>query len=271
MRYGFRLMAVLVVVAGLLLAPGTRLQAQQTAQELAEKAANPIADLMSIPFQNNVDFGLGQYNRTRNVLNIQPVIPLAGGRLITRTIIPFVWLPDVTSETGSYASGLADMAFTAFYVPQGGSVMWGVGPVVELPTGGERRGGQKWNLGPSGVLLKQQGQWTLGILANQVWSIAGNADRDAVSRGLLQYFIVRQMGNGWYLNSAPIITANWKAESGQQWIVPFGVGGGKLLFLGKLPVNLQSQVYYNVVKPDIGPDWQLRFQLQILLPAPGSR
>jgi hypothetical protein len=263
--------ARLAGLVSLLLASGTGLEAQQTAEELSVKAANPLADLMSIPLQNNTDFGLGEYDRSRNVLNIQPVIPLARGRLITRTILPFLWLPDVASEAGSYASGLGDIVFTAFFVPSSGAVTWGLGPVVEMPTGGERRGSQKWSLGPSGVVLKQQGQWTLGILANQVWSVAGNADRDPVSRGLLQYFIVRQLGQGWYLNSAPIITANWEAESGQQWVVPIGAGGGKLVFLGKLPVNLQSQVYYNVVKPDIGPDWQLRFQFQVMLPAPGSR
>jgi len=248
----------------------TALEAQQSADELAQKAANPIADLMSIPFQNNIDFGLGPYSRTRNVLNIQPVVPLAHGKVITRTIIPLVWLPDVTAETGSFSSGLSDIVFTAFYVPSGGAFMWGVGPVVEFPTGGASRGAKKWSIGPSVVVLRVQGPWTLGVLANNVWSVAGDADRQAVNKGLLQYFIVRQLGNGWYVNSAPINTVNWKAASGQKFLVPLGGGGGKLVFLGKLPVNLQSQVYYNVVKPDIGPDWQLRVQLQVLLPLPGS-
>ena len=243
----------------------------QEAEDLAQQAANPIADLMSIPFQLNNDFGIGAFDRTRNVLNIQPVIPLAGGKLITRTIVPFVWIPDISAESGRVSSGLSDIVFTAFYAPGGGSVMWGVGPVVEFPTGGASRGSEKWSLGPSVVLLMQPGPWTIGLLANNVWSIAGDADRSAVNRGLLQYFIVRQLGNGWYLNTAPINTVNWKAASGQKVLIPLGAGGGKLVFLGKLPVNIQSQVYYNVVKPDIGPDWQLRVQLQVLLPAPGSR
>ena len=260
-----------VAAAVLILLCVSTLQAQQSAENLAQKAANPIADLVSVPFQNNTDFGLGDYDRTRNVLNIQPVIPLAGGRVITRTIFPFVWIPDITAESGSFSSGLSDIVFTAFYVPPSGALMWGVGPVAEFPTGGASRGSQKWSLGPSFVALKQTGPWTLGILANNVWSIAGKSDPQSVNRGLIQYFIVRQLGNGWYVNSAPIITVNWKADSGQRWVVPFGAGGGKLVFLGKLPVNLQSQVYYNVVKPDIGPDWQLRFQLQVLLPLPGSR
>lgn len=260
-----------LTAAVLLLSSAALLQAQPSADELSQKAANPIANLLSVPFQLNNDFGLGTYDRTRNVLNIQPVLPLSDGKIITRTIFPVVWLPDITQESGTYASGLGDIVFTAFYVPPSGSVMWGIGPVLQIPSGGEKRGTQKWGLGPSFVALKQSSAWTFGILANNVWSIAGDSNRPDVNQGLLQYFIVRQLGNGWYVNSAPIITVNWKADSGQRWVVPFGAGGGKLVFLGKLPVNLQSQVYYNVVKPDIGPDWQLRFQLQVLLPLPGSR
>ncbi len=263
-----RHLAVAAVVPALLV--GSGLQAQQTADELAQKAANPIANLISVPFQNNTDFGLGRYDRRRNVLNIQPVIPLAEGKIITRAIIPFVWLPDLTSESGSTSSGLGDIVLTVFYVPLSGPTMWGLGPVVEFPTGGANRGSEQWSIGPSFVALKVNGPWTLGILANNVWSFAGEEERSSVNRGLLQYFIVRQMGKGWYLNSAPINTVNWQAESGQKWLVPLGGGGGKLVFLGRLPVNLQSQAYYNLVKPDVGPDWQLRFQVQVLLPTPGS-
>jgi hypothetical protein len=111
------------------------------------------------------------------VLNIQPVIPLAHGKVITRTILPFVWLPDVTAESGLFSSGLSDIVFTAFYVPPGGALMWGVGPVAEFPSGGASRCSGKWSIGPSVVLLSQKGPWTPGILANNVWSIAGDADR----------------------------------------------------------------------------------------------
>ena len=109
-----------------------------------------------------------------------------------------------------------------------------------------------------------------GAAANNVWSFAGDSDADEVNKGLLQYFVVYQLGNGWYANSAPIITVDWTAPAGQQWSVPVGAGGGKLFFLGKLPVNIQSQAYYFVEKPDFGPDWQLRVQVQFLFPLPGS-
>lgn len=258
----------MLVLALVLVATG--ICAQPSSEELAQQAANPIADLMSIPFQNNTDFGLGPFDRTSNVLNIQPVIPLAGGKWITRTIFPFVWIPDVTAESGLISSGLSDITFTAFYVPSSGSTTWGVGPVLDFPTGGSLRGSQKWSAGVSGVLLSQPGNWTLGLLANNVWSYAGNEDRDEVNKGLLQYFIVYQLGNGWYLNSAPIMTVDWTAESGQQWKVPVGAGGGKLMFWGKLPVNVQTQAYTFIEKPDGGPDWQLRLQVQVLLPTPGG-
>jgi hypothetical protein len=238
----------------------------QSADELAQAAANPIADLISIPLQNNVNGGFGEFDRVSNILNIQPVVPLAGGRLITRTIIPIVWLPDFSAETGSLSSGLSDIVFTAFYVPPTGAVMWGFGPVVQFPTGGDTRGSGKWGLGPSAVVLAQPGPWTLGLLFNNVWSVGGNEDRDDYNKGLIQYFIVYQLGNGWYVNSAPIINVDWKAEDGQKWIVPFGVGAGKVFSLGRLPVNAQVGYFYNVIKPDFGPDWQLRVQFQLLLP-----
>ena len=114
--------------------------------------------------------------------------------------------------------------------------------------------------------LVQPGDWTFGALVNNVWSVAGNSDREDVNKGLINLFIVRQLGEGWYVNSAPIITVNWNAESGQQWLVPLGVGAGKLIFVGKLPLNLQVGYYYYVVKPDFGPESQLRIQAQILLP-----
>jgi hypothetical protein len=140
------------------------LSAQQSQEELSAAAANPLADLMSFPFQNNLNMNYGEYNRNLNVLNIQPVIPLAGGKLITRTIFPIVRIPDFSNESGKLSSGLADIVFTAFYVPESKGLMWGFGPTFELPTGGSIRGSQKWSAGPSLVVLAQPGDWTFGGL-----------------------------------------------------------------------------------------------------------
>ena len=250
----------------LLLFMGVCIFAQDAKEDLSQQAANPLADLMSFPFQNNLNMNYGPYDRNLNVLNIQPVLPFAEGKIITRSIFPIVRIPDFSSESGKLSSGLGDIVLTAFYVPKS-KVTWGVGPVLELPTGGEMRGTQKWSIGPSFVMLAQPGDWTFGVLINNAWSFAGKSERSDVNHMLLNLFIVRQLGDGWYVNSAPIITADWTAGSGDQWIVPLGAGGGKLVLLGgKLPLNLQTQIYYNIVRPDFGPEWQWRLQAQILLP-----
>jgi len=241
--------------------------AQESVDDLSKQAANPVANLMSFPFQNNLNMNYGEYNKNMNILNIQPVIPFANGKIITRTIFPIVSIPDFTSENGNSASGLSDIVETVFFVPESKKITWGFGPVIELPTGGSERGTQKWSVGPSLLGLIQTGDWTLGALINNAWSIAGNSDRDDVNHMMLNAFIVKQLGSGWYVNTAPIITADWTSDSENRWIVPLGGGGGKMVMLGgKLPLNLQTQLYYNVVRPDFGPEWQWRMQAQIMLP-----
>lgn len=254
---------LIVFTSGILFSQDT----QNTQEELAKTAANPLADLMSFPFQNNLNMNYGSHNRNVNVLNIQPVIPFFKGKFITRTIIPIVSIPDFAQESGMQSTGLGDIILTGFYVPESKGLMMGFGPVIELPTGGSIRGSQKWSAGPSLVLMAQPGDWTFGALINNAWSFAGDSNRDDVNHMLVNLFIVRQLGGGWYVNSAPIITADWTADSEDRWIVPLGAGGGKLVMLGgKLPLNLQSQLYYNVIRPDFGPKWQWRLQAQILLP-----
>ena len=243
------------------------ISAQESKEELAAAVANPLADLMSFPLQNNLNMNYGPHNRNLNVLNFQPVIPLFSGKFITRTIMPIVSIPDFSQESGMEPTGLGDIVFTGFYVPESKGITWGFGPVVELPTGGSIRGTQKWSAGPSLIVLIQPGEWTFGFLANNAWSFAGNSDRGDVNHMMFNAFVVRQLGDGWYVNSAPIITADWTADSEDRWIVPLGGGGGKLVMLGgKLPLNLQTQLYYNVVRPDFGPEWQWRMQAQIMLP-----
>lgn len=238
----------------------------QDDKELTKAAQNPIANLISIPFQNNTNFNFGPFNdRTQNVLNIQPVIPLADGRIITRTIFPLVWQPVFTTDGGT-DFGLGDIVFTAFYSPESEGVTWGVGPVLSFPTGGEKFGSQKWGAGPSLVALIMPGQWVVGGLVNNVWSFAGEENAADVNFFTFQPFINYNFPD-FYLTFSPIISSNWKAQSGQQWTVPLGAGIGKLIRFGKLPVNCNVSYYNNLVKPDYGAEWTLRFQAAILLPA----
>ncbi len=253
--------AIAALASGALYAP---CHAQDSEEDLAKKAQNPIANMISLPLQNNTSFNIGPYNRTANVLNIQPVAPFYEGRLITRTILPIVTQPDILSESGS-TTGLGDLNITAFYVPKSGETMFGLGPILVFPTGGDETGAQKWSAGPSLVLITTPGPWVLGALLNNVWSYAGDDNTSDVNQMLFQYFINYNFP-GFYLTSAPIITANWEAQDGQEWTVPLGIGIGKLFKPGKIPLNCTAQYYYNVITPDYGPDWSLRLQVQMLFP-----
>jgi hypothetical protein len=238
--------------------------AQESTEELAKAAQNPIANMMSFPFQNNTNFGMGPYNRTQNVTNIQPVLPFFNGRLITRTIVPLISQPDLSSESGS-TFGFGDITFTAFYAPQSkGGLVWGIGPAINIPTSGEGLGTGVWGFGPSLVLLRISKKWVYGGVFNNIWSVDEN---NSLNLFYFQYFINFNLPDGLYLTSAPILTSDWNAEPGDQWTIPFGAGIGKIVKAGgKLPVNLQVSAYYNAVKPEYGADWSIRFMAVVLLP-----
>ena len=242
----------------------------QSEEELAKQTQNPVADLISLPFQNNTDFNLGPNDRTKNTLNIQPVIPIKlndNWNLITRTILPLIYQPDINDNDGG-EFGIGDTTFTAFFSPRNSKrLIWGAGPVFLIPTATDDvLGTEKWAAGPSFVGLITPTPWVVGFLASNIWSFAGDSDRSDLNLFTLQYFINYNLPHGWYLVSAPIITANWEANSDNTWTVPFGGGAGKVFKLGNQPINVQSQAFYNIEKPENGPEWQLRFQIQFLFP-----
>ena len=267
-RHGVRSIALLAISAYLVFA--TPATAEMSKEELAKAAQNPVANMISVPFQNSTNFNVGPYSRTQDILNIQPVIPVTLNpewNVITRTIVPLIWQPGMAPGQDT-DFGLGDIQFTAFLSPaKPGEIIWGVGPIFQLPTHTNDLGTLKWGIGPSVVGLKIEKQWVYGALINQVWSFAGPDDAPGINQFLMQLFANYNMEGGFYLVSAPIITANWKASAGDQWTVPLGGGVGKILKIGgKLPLNLSAQAYYNVLSPDSGPDWSVRLQAQILLP-----
>jgi len=239
--------------------------AQESAEELAKSAQNPLSNIMSFPFQNNTSFNYGPYSRVQNVLNFQPIIPFFNGRIITRTIFPILSQPE-NAPSGT-TTGLSDIQLAAVYCPNTKGVVFGIGPIISFPSGKAALGSEKWSAGPSLVLLGMPGHWVLGIMVNNLWSFAGNKDRADVNQFLAQYFVNYNIKKGFYINMAPIITANWEAKTGQQWLVPFGMGIGKIFKIGgKLPLNTQLAGFYNTIRPDYAPDWSLRVQAQVLLP-----
>ena len=246
--------------------------AAPTPEELAKMAQKPMANLITVPFQNNTNFNVGPQSGTQNVLNTQPVIPVSLNKdwnLITRTILPVVTQPGFAPDQGS-TTGLADIQFSAFASPSNAAgFIWGAGAIVQAPThSNDRLGNDRWGLGPTAVALhlRPGDPWVYGALVNNIWSLSSDKAGGAYNNGLLQPFLNYNFAGGAYLTSAPIVTANWEAPSSQRWTVPVGGGIGKIFHLGKLPVNTSLQAYYNVVQPDFGANWQLRAQVQLMFP-----
>jgi hypothetical protein len=241
-------------------------------EDLQKQTQNPVSSLISVPFQNNINFPIGSYSRVQNVLNIQPVIPFRMTRnwnLITRWIAPVIYQPDVYAAHGG-ANGLGDLNPTFFISPaHPGKLIWGFGPAFLAPTAtGSTLGQGKWGAGPSLVLVTQPEHWTIGVLMNNIWSFAGNEHRHPVNQGLVQYFINYNMRNGWYTGTQPILTTNWNADGANRWTVPFGWAAGRVTKIGTQAINAQLGAYYNLIHPrDLPyPKWQVRVQVALLFP-----
>src|SRR5262249_12758634 len=200
-------------------------------EELAKKTQNPVADLISVPFQSNFNFNAGPREKTTYVLNVQPVIPLnvtEDWNVITRVITPIINVPSLGPGIEN-ASGLGDINPSFFLSPaKPGHLVWGVGPTFTFPTASNKNlGTGKFSAGPTGVALLMEGPWVVGALANNQWSFAGWGEKP-VNSLLVQPFLNYNFSHGWYLSTAPIITSDWTQRASQQWTVPVGGGGGKL-------------------------------------------
>jgi opacity protein-like surface antigen len=238
-------------------------------EDLAKQSQNPIADLVSLPFQSNTNFNAGPFNRAQEVLNIQPVVPLrinADWNMISRTIIPVISQPSPIFNSNT--NGIGDITQSLFFSPaHPGALIWGAGPVFTIPSATDPiLGTGRVLLGPTAVFLTTPGHWVIGVLLNNQWSVGGNPLRPSVNTFLAQPFVNYNLADGWYLTSSPIITADWLAPSGQQWTVPIGGGFGRIFRIGDQPVSASIAGYYNVARPTGTPDWQLRTFFSLLFP-----
>ncbi len=242
----------------------------QSDEDLLKATQNPVADLISLPIQYIANFNIGPYNRTEHVVSLQPVIPLKLSEdwmLVSRIIQPIAWQPYPDQDSGG-KFGLGDMNPTFFLAPRNpGDLIWGLGPAMVIPTATDDiLGSKKFSIGPSAVVLAQPGDWTVGALVSNVWSVAGSDNQPSVNRMSLQYFISRILKDDWYVTSSPTLVADWRASGSDQWLVPVGGGVGKLVAFDGMPIDLSASFYYNVVKPDGGPNWQLNLQVTLLFP-----
>jgi len=236
---------------------------------LVTEAMNPVGMMVKVPLQNNFDFGVGPNKVTQYTLDLEPIIPITlneDWNLIARAVIPIISQPS-TGPGEPNVDGLGDINPSIFLSPaKSHGHFWGIGPTFTLPTGTSPQltSGQ-WSVGPAAVYLATPGPWMIGAFASQQWSVGGWSDRN-VNLTTIQPMIIYHLPKGWYLVSIPVITANWEADANDRWTVPVGGGVGKIVKVGKMPLNLQVQAFYNVERPRDSSNWQFRFQMLFLFP-----
>ncbi len=249
---------------------GATAYSQDSSADLAKKLSNPIASLISVPFQLNYDHGYGPLDGDKTTLNIQPVIPIslnADWNLISRTILPVTYQDDIAGPSGSQF-GLGDVVQSFFLSPSkptDGGLIWGAGPVFLIPTATDNLlGGEKWGAGPTVVALKQDGPWTYGVLANHIWSFAGNEDRNDISNTFLQPFLSYTTATAWTFALNTESTYDWKAN---EWSVPINLTVSKLVKVNEQPISLTAGLRYWAAAPDNGPEGLgVRLGLTFLFP-----
>nr|WP_258570794.1 transporter [Flavimaribacter sediminis] len=242
--------------------------AQDADADLAKQLSNPVASLISVPFQYNWNQGYGDQDGTQNLINIQPVIPISisdDWNLISRTILPVIWQDDVVP--GSSQAGIGDITQSLFFSPKEpwNGIIWGVGPVFYLPTGTDDLSAGKWGAGPTAVVLTQKNGWTVGALANHIWSFAGKDDAADISSTFMQPFLSYTTPDAWSFTLNTESTYNWETD---EWSVPINFMVAKLVKFGKQPVQFQVGARYWAVSPDNGPEgWGARAAVTFLFPA----
>jgi hypothetical protein len=245
--------------------------AQEDSEDLAKKLSNPVADLISVPFQGNYNGDIGPLEDGDQVyMNFQPVIPITlneDWNLISRTIVPVTWQDDIFPGAGTQF-GLGNTTQSFFFSPSQpvNGFVWGVGPVFYVPTAtDDLLGPDKWGAGPTAVALLQTGGWTFGMLANQIWSFAGDHNDTDVNATFLQPFIAYTTPDAWTFTLNTESTYNWENH---EWSVPVNFVVSKLVRVGKLPVSFFGGVRYWADSPeDVGPEgWGARFGFTLLFP-----
>jgi hypothetical protein len=241
---------------------------QDSPQELAKKLANPISSVISVPFQENIDFGIGDRKGVKSTLNVQPVIPIAlssDWNLITRTIVPIIYQDDVAGRSSQF--GLGDTVQSFFFSPVKpgpGGIIWGAGPVIQYRTESDARlGTGKWGAGATIVVVKQSGHDTFGFLANHLWSVAGDNHRPDVSATFLQPFMSHTTTKAATFTLSAESSYDWV---GKHWVVPIVASASQLTHMGKQPISVGGGLRYYVEKPRGGPDWGARLIFTMLFP-----
>ncbi len=242
--------------------------AEPDAGELAKKLSNPVASLISIPFQSNFDFKMGTGSGWRYTMNFQPVLPISLSpkwNMISRTIVPIIHQSNVSSA-GKSESGIGDITQSLFFSPaEPKRFIWAVGPVFLIPTAtNDLLGTEKFGLGPTFLILKQDHGWTYGALTNHIWSVAGSDTRADVNSTFLQPILSYNTLDGWTYGLNAETSYDWV---GNHWSVPIHASVSKLIKFGKHPVSIGGGMRCWANSPPGGPGGcGLRFIVTPLIP-----
>src|SRR5262249_11866791 len=231
-------------------------------EELAKASHNPVASLISVPFRFDTHRDVGPFDQTQNVLSIKPVVPMslnAQWNIISRSNIPLISQPNPLIDSST--NGVGDISESLFLSPVNSRIKdfyWGFGPIITAPSASDAiLGTGKVLVGPTFAGFFRPEHWVIGVIANNQWSVGGAPGRTSVN-SLTAEFVVTYVipgGEGWYLTSSPLVTADWTAAPGQQWTVPLGGGFGRVLKVGNQHIDASVQGFYTVVRPDNGPTW----------------
>ena len=260
-----------ILISILTLCTAQTIYAQNSKEELAKKLANPIAALISVPFQLNFDHDIGPGDAgERYTLNIQPVVPIdlnPDWNVISRTILPVTMQDDILPGSGDQF-GIGDIVQSAFFSPKAPTAsgwIWGAGPVFLLPTGSEKLlTADKWGIGPTGVALKQEGPLTYGVLVNHIWSFAGDDDRTDVNATFIQPFYSYTTPNAVSFTVNMENTYDWRTD---KWSLPINFMTAKVTKMGNQLLSAGAGVRYWIASPDSGPEgFGMRLVLTLLFP-----
>jgi hypothetical protein len=240
------------------------------ASRLAQQLSNPVASLVSVPFQSNWDFGVGPEEKQRYLLNFQPVMPFSlndDWNLIARVIVPVISQPPLVPG-GQPTFGIGDFVTSFFLSPAKPSAfIWGVGPALLVPaTSDPFLGTGRWGAGPTGVVLVQSGPLTYGALANHLWSYGGDSTREEVNQTFVQPFLSYGTSNGYTFTLQAEASGNWEAPEGERWTVPVHFIVSKVTRLGRRPISFAIGPGFFVARPEGAPQWRLRVALTLLFP-----
>lgn len=244
---------------------------RQSEELLLQKLANPLAALASLSTSLEFDYHIGPgLDGHRTTLFARPTIPVQlsdSWTVLSRTIVPVIYQEEVLPGGGTQA-GVGDVTEAAYLATmEAGPRGWvgGIGPIVRFPTGSEELlTSRKWSAGPTLALVKQQDEFTYGLVASQLWSFAGSDARQDLNLGVWDMFLTYRTTGLWNLTFHLPLTYDFNAHD---WTVPLVLSVEKLVSFQSAPVTISFGVHYWAESPDNAPhDLGFQFGLTLVFP-----